>query len=319
MLKFLLALYPRPPPGILTADFNSVDVNKLKTYQQLYIYFIPILTNLGLINIIVVVVRLIWFWKHLEEVGQPIVELNDPVSVVMTFPSERSLALALLPRAKCASVGSTDRGWAMPDPWNASPLSPAPQVYPISRRVRTGQDLVAAPKSSSIQEPLSFLLNHPRRCYTLLFPSGTTWALCGILIVLNFIDTLLIIVLDWKNDAVATLAAGPRVAAAIFQAVSSRHTGMASFNLAEVNPAVQMSLLVMMYISVFPIALAIRSSNTYEEKGLSQHRSAVSSQYSASLSFTPCGRHRGLPYELDRAIVLPSEHIAENDTASKRE
>lgn len=56
MLEFLLALYPRPPPGILTADFDSVDVNKLKTYQQLYIYFILILTNLGLINIVVVVV-----------------------------------------------------------------------------------------------------------------------------------------------------------------------------------------------------------------------------------------------------------------------
>lgn len=31
------------------------------------------------------------------------------------------------------------------------------------------------------------------------------------------------------------------------------------------------------------------------------------------------GRHRGLPYEVDRAIVLPSEHIVENDTPNKRD
>lgn len=30
------------------------------------------------------------------------------------------------------------------------------------------------------------------------------------------------------------------------------------------------------------------------------------------------GRHRGLPYELAHAIALHSEHIVENDTASKR-
>lgn len=49
---------------------NSKDVKDLYTYQQLYIYFIPILTNLGFINIIVVVVRLYWFKKHLHKVGK---------------------------------------------------------------------------------------------------------------------------------------------------------------------------------------------------------------------------------------------------------
>lgn len=140
--------------------------------------------------------------------------------------------------------------------------------YPVFLRLVIWTTSKIAPKNSSIQEPLSFLLNHPRRCYTLLFPSGPTWVLFGILIMLNFIDTLLIIVLDLDNDAVASLPVGPRLAAAIFQSVSSRHTGTASFNLAEVNPAVQFSLLVMMYISIFPIAMVIRTSNTYEERSL---------------------------------------------------
>lgn len=49
---------------------GSVDVKELKTYQQLFLYFVPMLTNLGFVNIIVVVVRLIWFKKYLNEAGE---------------------------------------------------------------------------------------------------------------------------------------------------------------------------------------------------------------------------------------------------------
>lgn len=47
----------------------SVDVKALKTYQQIFIYITPIVTNLGFINIIVVVVRLRWFSKRFKDVG----------------------------------------------------------------------------------------------------------------------------------------------------------------------------------------------------------------------------------------------------------
>jgi Trk-type K+ transport system membrane component len=124
------------------------------------------------------------------------------------------------------------------------------------------------PEKSSMKETLSFLLDHPRRCYTLLFPSRPTWILFGILFAMNFIDVVLIIVLDLNNPAVNNLPAGPRVLAAIFQSASSRHTGTAIFNLADVSPAVQFSLVVMMYVAVFPIAISVRASNIYEETTL---------------------------------------------------
>jgi potassium uptake Trk family protein len=144
--------------------------------------------------------------------------------------------------------------------------------YPIMLRLVIWTTSKIFPKKSSIQEPLRFLLDHPRRCYTLLFPAKATWILFGILFVLNFVDVLLIIVLDLHNEEVTRgLPAGPRVLAALFQAASSRHTGTATFNLALVNPAVQFSLLVMMYISVFPIAFSIRASNTYEERSLGKY------------------------------------------------
>lgn len=125
-----------------------------------------------------------------------------------------------------------------------------------------------SPKNSSIQKPLQFLLMYPRRCCTILFPSSTTWVLFTILVFLNTIDVIFMVALDLKNDTLTVLPLGPRILAAIFQAASARHTGTSTFNLSTINPAVQFSLLVMMYISVYPIAIATRASNTYEEQAL---------------------------------------------------
>lgn len=198
--------------------------------------------------------------------------------------------------------------------------------------------------------------------------------------------------------------AGFRVLNGLFQAASTRTAGFATVNLAELHPGIQVSYLVMMYISVFPIAISVRRTNVYEEKSLGIYGSAseededgkkpsyvgahlrrqlsfdlwyiflglfiiaiaeghhlqntnefaftvfsclfeivsaygtvglslgypnvnasFSSQFSVLsklviIAMQIRGRHRGLPYELDRAILLPSEtlHRKEDEDASKR-
>ncbi|KAJ5668409.1 uncharacterized protein N7477_006979 [Penicillium maclennaniae] len=259
------------------------------------------------------------------------------------------------------------------------------------------------PQNSSMKETLSFLLDHPRRCFTLLFPSKPTWILFGILFIMNAVDVIFIIVLDLHNPAVDNLPAGPRTLAAIFQAASTRHTGTAIFNLANVNPAVQFSLVVMMYIAVFPIAISVRASNVYEERtlgvyaaettadeqngksyiithiqnqlsfdlwyiflgcfciciaesgkiadnndpafsvfsvlfevvsayanvglslGYPTNNASLSGEFSIFSKLVICfmmirGRHRGLPYSIDRAIVLPGENFVDRgeDGVSQR-
>ena len=52
------------------------------------------------------------------------------------------------------------------------------------------------PVESGIWEELKFLLDHPRRCFTLLFPSKATWWLFWILALLNSIDLIFFIILD---------------------------------------------------------------------------------------------------------------------------
>jgi potassium uptake Trk family protein len=140
--------------------------------------------------------------------------------------------------------------------------------YPILLRLCIWTASRLVPRGSQTRETLQFLLDHPRRCYTLLFPSRPTWILFGIVVLLNVTDVLLIILLDLDNPAVTDLSIGPRILSALFQAASARHTGTSTLNLSEVNPAVQFSLLTMMYIAVFPLAISVRASNTYEERAL---------------------------------------------------
>ncbi|CUS07616.1 unnamed protein product [Tuber aestivum] len=252
------------------------------------------------------------------------------------------------------------------------------------------------PQGSSHKESLNFLLDHPRRCFTLLFPSGPTWMLFWILIILNGADIILFIILDLNNGDVTGIPVGDRIMSAIFQAASTRTAGLAVVNMADLHPAVQVSYLLMMYISVFPIAISVRRTNVYEESSLGiyantddedngREASFVGAHLRKQLSFDLWyiflglfiitisegsriqdtedyaftafavlfevvsaygtvglslgypntntsfsaqfgvigklviiamqirGRHRGLPYELDRAILLPSESLQEKE------
>lgn len=52
------------------------------------------------------------------------------------------------------------------------------------------------PVGTGLYEELRFLLDHPRRCFTLLFPSGATWWLFWLLVAMNGLDLIFFTVLD---------------------------------------------------------------------------------------------------------------------------
>ena len=64
------------------------------------------------------------------------------------------------------------------------------------------------PHESGVWEELKFLLDHPRRCFTLLFPNSATWWLFWILVLLNGLDMIFFIVLDvsHQNNLIKTKA-----------------------------------------------------------------------------------------------------------------
>ena len=261
-----------------------------------------------------------------------------------------------------------------------------------------------AEPETPFHEELQFLLDHPRRCFTLLFPSQATWILFGILVALNGIDVIFFITLDLNDPYVTTIPGGLRFLNGLFQAASTRTAGTATVNLSMLHPAIQVSYLIMMYISVFPIAISVRRTNVYEEKSLGIYARPedeeedgkepsyigahlrkqlqfdlwfiflglfiiaiaegwrIQAEDSKDFSLFPClfeivsaygtvglslgytdinasfsaelgvvsklvitammlrGRHRGLPYQLDRAILLPNENKQrrEDEDAARR-
>ncbi|GKT48012.1 low-affinity potassium transport protein [Colletotrichum spaethianum] len=145
--------------------------------------------------------------------------------------------------------------------------------FPIMLRVIIWILSKIVPKRTGLWEELRFLLDHPRRCFTLLFPAGATWWLFIILIGLNVLDLLFFVLLDLNDNAVSHLPVHVRIVDGIFQAASTRTAGFTVVNISLLHPAVQVSYMIMMYISVFPIAISIRRTNVYEEKSLGVYHS----------------------------------------------
>jgi hypothetical protein len=61
---------------------------------------------------------------------------------------------------------------------------------------------------SPLWEELRFLLDHPRRCFTLLFPRNATWWLFAILVILNGLDLIFFIILDVGTHQTFTRSVG---------------------------------------------------------------------------------------------------------------
>lgn len=73
------------------------------------------------------------------------------------------------------------------------------------------------PEGSAKKETFAFLLDHPRRCFTLLFPSSATWWLFGVLVMLNFMDLFFFLILDLGDTYVSQIPIGYRILDGWFQ------------------------------------------------------------------------------------------------------
>ncbi|KAI1475988.1 potassium transport protein TRK1/TRK2 [Daldinia eschscholtzii] len=172
--------------------------------------------------------------------------------------------------------------------------------FPIMLRFMIWLFSLVVPRGSGLWEELRFLLDHPRRCFTLLFPSNATWWLFFILVALNGIDLILFIILDLHGEAVTNLPLNIRFLDGWFQATATRTAGFSCVNLAALHPAVQTSYLIMMYISVFPVAISIRRTNVYEEKSLGVYNTGYDDDDAGQSNISYVGTHlrRQLSFDL---------------------
>lgn len=115
---------------------------------------------------------------------------------------------------------------------------------------------------------LRFLLDHPRRCYTNMFPSQHTWWLLWSVITLNAIDWAAFEILNIGNKYIEDFEVGVRVIDGLFQAFAVRSGGFYVVTISNLRISLQVLYVVMMYISVYPVVITMRNSNVYEERSL---------------------------------------------------
>ncbi|OSD00246.1 TrkH-domain-containing protein [Trametes coccinea BRFM310] len=84
----------------------------------------------------------------------------------------------------------------------------------------------------------------------------------------NATDWFFFLVLDIGNPAIDTIPLGVRFIIGLLQAAAVRAAGFGTVTLAALAPAVKVLYVLMMYVSVYPIAMSVRSTNVYEEKSL---------------------------------------------------
>ncbi|KAJ7448435.1 potassium transporter [Mycena galericulata] len=121
---------------------------------------------------------------------------------------------------------------------------------------------------SETDKTLSFLLQHPRRCFLYLFPSHQTWFLVICLVLFSIIEWVSFEVLDIGLPFFEDMSKGPRIVDGLFQGLAARASGLSIVPVASAAPALQFLYVVMMYIAVYPVAMSIRSTNVYESESL---------------------------------------------------
>lgn len=86
------------------------------------------------------------------------------------------------------------------------------------------------PESHSMQrETFRYLLDHPRRCYTSLFPSTQTWWLFFIGIALTVTELVCFIAFNYWLPVLSGLSWGSRVLDGFFQSVATRNGTLTNF------------------------------------------------------------------------------------------
>jgi len=124
----------------------------------------------------------------------------------------------------------------------------------------------AAPGSQR-QQVLDFLLEHPRRCFTHMFPAVHTLWLLLVVIALNVMTTSVILWQDRYSAAMINLTSMNKFWNALFQSVSARTAGLNSVNIAFLSQASTFFLCVMMYLATTPTVVTMRLSAVVGKRG----------------------------------------------------
>lgn len=129
-----------------------------------------------------------------------------------------------------------------------------------------------------------YMLDHPRRCFTHLFPAAETRWLLVVLVFLNSVEFIFELVLDWDNAAYLQLSPSYKLLNMYFQTIAIRTSGFNSVDLTKLSASILWLYTGMMYIAASPVAITVRytgkaSADSIEASGrTTQTTNTVGSQ-----------------------------------------
>ncbi|CAE6427706.1 unnamed protein product [Rhizoctonia solani] len=145
-------------------------------------------------------------------------------------------------------------------------------------------------RNGSTGRGLKFLLRHPRRCFMYLFPSHQSWYLLFTLVVIFVLDWAAYLTFNIGMPGIEAVPIGPRIVGGFLQAVGQRAGGFTTINLQAIAPALQVVYIATMFVQVYPIAMAVRTSNVYEDSGVVIYEEELDDEEPTNL---PPGRGAG--------------------------
>lgn len=151
---------------------------------------------------------------------------------------------------------------------SGSAIAAGNTFYPIFLRAYVWSISKCIPSTSEKHHALSFLLHHSRRCYLWLFDSRTTRILLTVQVSLVLGEWVLFEILNIHQTAVWAIPVGTRVIDGLYQSFGTRSSGFYIVQISSIAPSLKIIYMIVMYLSVFPLIVSLRSTNEYEERSM---------------------------------------------------
>lgn len=142
-------------------------------------------------------------------------------------------------------------------------------LYPACLRWIIVGISASSPRDSNRKVYFRYLLLHGRKLYSNLFSSQATWLLVATQLALISLQIGVTLIVSHDDKSFSNRSPNTRLDIAAFQAVNTRHAGIAAVNLASLHGGTLVMQMAMMWLAPVPVVAALRSSHHSSGRALS--------------------------------------------------
>jgi len=103
-------------------------------------------------------------------------------------------------------------------------------------------------------------MSHPRKCFTMLFPSINTQALLLTVFLIQISQWFVSLTLDWRSASLIDKNPAEKFLITFYQSISTRTAGFNVVDMSQTSPARQLLESAFMYMASVPVVVTLRAS-----------------------------------------------------------